>query len=136
MIRAMAAALAVALLAAGCSDPTPPAAPTPVDPTITETFTGTLNLSGNNVHQFPVSVVGSLKVTLASLTPSAAVGIGVGTPSSTTGTCNVLSSMTAVAGPSFQLSGTATVSGNFCVSIFDVGNLVEPVNYTIVVLHS
>jgi hypothetical protein len=28
------------------------------------------------------------------------------------------------------------VSGNFCVSIYDVGNMVEPVNYTVTVQHS
>ena len=34
------------------------------------------------------------------------------------------------------LSGTAMIRGQFCVSIFDVGNLVEPATYTITVLHS
>jgi hypothetical protein len=129
-------ALAVALLVAGCSDPTPPPAPSPVDATITDTFSGTLNVSGNNVHQFPVSQVGSLKVTLTSLDPPASVGIGVGTPSPSSGTCTILSNMNVVAGPSVQISGTATVTGNFCVSIYDAGNLVEPVNYTVVILHS
>jgi hypothetical protein len=35
-----------------------------------------------------------------------------------------------------QISGTATLIGNFCVAVTDVGNLVEPVTYTITVLHS
>ena len=34
------------------------------------------------------------------------------------------------------LSGTATVSGSFCVLVSDVGNLVESVNYTITLTHS
>jgi len=34
------------------------------------------------------------------------------------------------------LSGTATVAGAFCISVYDVGNLVEPVTYTVTVLHS
>jgi hypothetical protein len=44
--------------------------------------------------------------------------------------------MTAVSGASVQISGTATVVGNYCVSVADVGNLVEPVTYTVVVNHS
>ena len=53
----------------------------------------------------------------------------------TTG-CTVLDTLTAVPGPAPQLSGTATVSGDFCVAVYDVGNLVEPVTYTVTVLHS
>ncbi|MBZ5558430.1 MAG: hypothetical protein LAO77_14260 [Acidobacteriia bacterium] len=119
-----------------CSDPTPPAAPTPVPPTITDTFTGTLTLAGNNSHPFTVSQVGGLRVSLTGVSPSAAVGIGVGTPSTATGTCTVLANMTAVLNPGVQMSGTATVTGTFCIAVFDVGNLVESVNYTITVLHS
>jgi hypothetical protein len=119
-----------------CSDPTPPAAPTPVTPTISETFTGTLTLAGSNSHPFSVSQVGGVSVSLTLVSPSAAVGIGVGTPSTATGTCTVLSTLTAVGGPGYQMSGTATVTGSFCLAVFDVGNLVESVAYTITVLHS
>lgn len=121
---------------AACSDPTPPAAPTPVTPTVTETFTGTLGLAGNNSHLFTVSQVGGVRVSLTGVSPSAAVGIGVGTPSTSTGACLLLGNLTAVGGPSVQMSGTATVTGNFCLAVFDVGNLVESVTYTITVLHS
>ena len=130
------AVLGVVLLAAGCSDPTPPPAPTPVVPTITDSFSGTLLVSSSNVHPFTVHQVGGVSVTLTSVDPGAAVRISVGTPSTTTATCTVINGMTIVASPSAQLSGTATVTGDFCVSVADVGNLVEPVNYTITVLHS
>jgi hypothetical protein len=132
----LAVALTVALAAAGCSDPAVPAAPTPVAPTITDTFTGTLLQLETNSHPFAVQQVGGIKVTISSVQPSAAVQIGIGTPSSASGTCLVLSSLTVVASEGAQISGTATVSGNFCVAVADVGNLVEPVNYTITVLHS
>ena len=103
-------------------------------PTIPETFTGTLLTLGANTQQFTVQQVGGLKVSIISVDPSAAVGIGVGTPSG--GSCLVLTNLTAVAGPGAQLSGTATVPGTFCVEVYDVGNLVEPVSYTVSVLHS
>ena len=132
----LAIALSLAALCGGCSDPTPPAAPTPVDATISEPFPGTLNPFGTNVHQFTVSQVGRVKVTLDSVVPSAAIGIAVGTPSVATGTCLAIQGLTAVGGPSVQISGTATITGNFCIQVTDVGNLVEPVSYSITVLHS
>jgi hypothetical protein len=128
--------LSMMLTAVGCGDPIPPAAPTPVSPTIEEPFTGTLAAFGSNVHPFTVKQVGGLVVIISSVAPSAAVGVGIGTPSVSTGTCTVLSSLTVVAGPGAQLSGTATIAGTFCVQVFDVGNLVESVAYTITVIHS
>ena len=33
-------------------------------------------------------------------------------------------------------TGTATITGTFCVSVYDVGNLVQSVDYVVTVLHS
>jgi hypothetical protein len=126
-------ALVLSLMTAGCSDPIVPAAPSLATPTVTESFSDTLLVRGSNTHQFTVQQVGGLKVSVDNVTPGAAVGLGVGTPS--VGACAVLSNLTAVPGPAPQLSGTATVAGTFCVSVYDVGNLVEPVTYTVTVLH-
>jgi hypothetical protein len=128
--------LVVAVVASGCSDPVVPAAPTPVAPTVTETFTGTLLQLGANSHTFSVQQIGGIKVSITKIEPSAAVGIGVGTPSTASGTCLAISNLTAVASEGTQISGTATLTGSFCVSVSDVGNLVEPVTYSITVLHS
>ena len=130
------AALCLAVIAGGCSDPVAPRLPNPVTPTITETFTGTLAVGGVNLHQFRVNQIGGLKVTLSEVLPGAAVQLSVGTPSPATGACSPLNGLTTVAGPDVQISGTATIPGNFCVSVGDVGNLVESVSYTVSVLHS
>jgi hypothetical protein len=136
MKYAVSVALAATLAASACSDPAVPAAPTPAAPTITDTFTGTLLQFGTNSHPFAVQQVGGIKISVTTIDPSAAIGIGIGTPSSASGACLVLSQVTAVASPGAQISGNATLIGSFCVSVTDVGNLVEPVNYTITVLHS
>jgi len=133
---ALACALALAALAVACSDPVAPNPPIPVTPTITESFSGTLTIGGSNLHQFTVNQPGGLKVMLTSVVPSAAVQLSIGTPSTATGTCAVLNGLTAVADVNAQISGTATVPGTFCVSVADIGNLVESVDYTISVLHS
>ena len=135
-MKIVAAAAGVLLLASACSDPALPAAPIPAIPTLTDSFTATLGPSSTNTHTFAVTQVGGVKVTLVDVEPSAALGIGIGTPSTATASCLVATSTTAVAGTTVQLSGTATVTGNFCISVSDVGNLVEPVTYSINVIHS
>ena len=134
MKRFLAVVLGMTLCTVGCADPSAPVTPTPAAPTITETFTGQLLVLGSNTHTFPVQQIGGLQVTINGITPSAAVGIGVGTPSGAS--CLVSQTLTAVANPTAQISGTATITGNFCVIVYDVGGLVEPVNYTVTVLHS
>ena len=134
MKKTFAVVLGFALMAAGCSDPLPPAAPTPATPTIVENITGTLLVNGSNTHPFTVNEVGGVRVVLNTVAPGAAVRIGIGTPGS--GSCLILANTTAVGGADTLLSGTATVSGNFCVLVADVGNLVESVNYTITLTHS
>jgi hypothetical protein len=124
----------LALVMSACSDPTPPVTPTPVPATITEVFTGTLLVAGNNMIPFTVQQVGALKVTLTAVAPPATLGLGIGTPSG--GVCVPFQQANVAPGGPPALSGTATVSGNFCVSIYDVGNMVEPVNYTVTVQHS
>jgi hypothetical protein len=134
MKRILWAVLGAALFTAGCSDPVAPSTPIPVVPTVTDTFSDTLLVLGSNTHQFTVAAIGGVKVSLTSLVPGAVVLLGVGT--SGVGTCSVLDHVATVAGPSVQLSGTATVPGSYCIIIQDPGNLVEPAAYTINVLHS
>lgn len=129
-----AAALAAALLTAACADPVAPVAPTPVLPTVAETFSDTLLVLGANTHSFTVTDIGGVKVSLTSLKPGAVVGLGVGT--SGVGRCSIIDHIPAVAGASIQLSGTVTVPGTYCVEVYDLGNLVESVAYIVNVLHS
>lgn len=140
MKRILWVVLGAALVTAGCADPIAPATPTPAVPTVVDTFSDTLLLLGANTHLFTVSTIGGVKVTLTRVEPGSAVGVGVGTPSN--GSCSLIDHINAVAGQSVLLSGTATVPGSYCVAIYDitdgsgVGSLVEPVAYTINVLHS
>ena len=126
--------LGAALLTAACSDPVAPATPTPVVPVTAEVFSDTLLVLGANTHSFTVSEIGGLRVSLTSLQPGAAVGLGVGTFGA--GSCTVIDHISAVAGASIQMSGTVTVPGTYCVEVYDLGNLVESVSYTVNVLHS
>jgi hypothetical protein len=128
------ALLAMALLASSCSDPVAPAAPTPVEATITEQFSATLAPRGSNVHAFTVSQVGRLRVTLTSLPPGVTVVVGVGTLSGAV--CADSQKVGAQASATPALSGTATITGAFCVSVTDNGEMTGPAEYSLTVSHS
>lgn len=134
MKRIVLAAFGVALVTAGCADPSAPLTPTPAVPTVTDTFSDTLLVLGANTHPFTVAAFGGVRVTLTSVEPGATVGLGIGT--SSFGSCNIVDRVQSVAGSAVQLSGTITVPGSYCVTISDLGNLVGPAVYTINVLHS
>jgi hypothetical protein len=123
----------VALACGACAE-TVPAAPSVGPATVTETFTATLGVSGSNTHPITVQNVGKFTVTLVSVDPAVAVGIAVGSLSN--GTCLALSSNTTVHDPgTVAVSGTA-LAGSFCVEVYDVGNVVDTLTYTIAVAHS
>ena len=134
MKRILLVVLGAALVTGGCADPSAPATPTAALPTVAETFSDTLLVLGANTHTFTVNALGAVKVSLTSVEPGVAVGLGIGTPS--LGSCSVIDKVQTVASTAVQLSGTATVPGLYCVTIYDLGNLVEPAVYTINVLHS
>src|SRR5438309_8660791 len=136
MSRIIVVVFCVALIASACTDPVAPPAPTPVVPTVTDTFTGTLSPLATNSHPFVVSAIGGVKVTLTTVDPPVKLAIGIGTPSTTTGTCAVITSTITVPSTTPQLSGTATIAGNYCVAVSDPGNVTDTAAYTITVLHS
>jgi hypothetical protein len=163
MRRSLALALGGAFLAAAaaCSgNTTPTPISTPIaSPTITESYTGTLFVAGSNLHSFQVTNASEVDVTLVSLTTVAVVAdptatppvvgvpavpvttpliLTVGQPTLTTlgVQCSNLKSVSAVAGPSPQLTGQA-LGGTYCVSISDpTSALPSAVSYAITVAHS
>src|SRR5882724_1196436 len=101
--RILAGVLGIALAAAGCNDPTPPLTPTPAVPMVSDTFNGSLTSFATNSHPFIVNQIGGVKVTLTNVDPRIQLSIGIGTPSTTTGTCAVIQSTTTEPGTVPQL---------------------------------
>jgi hypothetical protein len=129
----IAAILAAAIFAAGCSDDTP-TTPTPTTPeTLTDTFTGTLNRNGASTFTFSINAAGTVYVTLTSVADSAlTVGLSLGTWNGAA--CStVLSNDSAVQGTT--LTGTATGIGTLCARVYDVGKVSNPVDYQLTVIH-
>jgi hypothetical protein len=137
--------LAASTALAGCggsSNPTTVTAPTGT--LTTDTFNGTLNPPVNgqfqaNVHTFNVTTGnGNITITLVSAGPPPTIqlGLGLGNPSST-GTCSIISGFTTqtAAGSTSQLGASGAPSGAYCVVVADIGNVLQPVSYTLTVAH-
>ncbi len=120
--------------AASSSTPTTPTTNTPT--AITDTYKGTIALNGAERFSFVTAVSGTTSATLTSLTPSdAVVGLGLGSFTSSTGTCDVmLANDKATLGSLLQ--GQSDRAGNLCVRVYDsTGTLAVPVSYTVQVVH-
>ena len=128
--------LALVLSAAAChSNNTNLVAPTPTPDPVTNTFTGTLNRNGATNFQFSVSGSGIVYVTLTSvadgITP---VGLSLGTWNIASGSCTtVLANDLAAQGA--IITGAVTGIGTLCARVYDVGKVVDPLDYELTVVH-
>ena len=123
---------AATLTAAGCESD-PPTEPDPPE-NVTDTFTGSLTKNGAATFPFTVSAAGTITAAIATLEPetTASVGLSLGTWNGTA--CNVvIANDQAVQGSS--VIGQTTGGGSLCVRIFDTGKIVDPLNFTITVVH-
>ena len=136
MRRVIPLALSMALATVACDNGSSTPAPTSPSALTTETFSGTVAVGSSDFHTFTATQGGTVSVTLNAAGPPATIfmGLGIGTPSSST--CALLSGATAdtQAGTTSQLSGTLD-PGAYCVEVYDVGNETTPVNYAVTVAH-
>ncbi len=123
----------LALSAAACGDDsTTPTAPTELT---TESYTGTIAPQETDTYTFTVKASGQLTVMLNSVAPLATMAIGVAIGGWDGTNCTpVAINQNARAGTSSVLSGIAN-PGNFCIQVFDSGNLSDSVDYAIQVTH-
>ena len=139
------AVLLAAALAASCggSDTAPTQIAAPA--TSTETFTGTVQppISGQgqaDAHNFTIASAGTLTVTLTAAGPPATIkmGVGVGSPN-TAGVCVLLSQTSwqeVAASTTPALQGDVTTPGTYCIVVFDTGNVLQTVTYSVTVVHT
>jgi len=110
--------------------------PTTPDPvTVTETFSGTININGAATHTFFTSATGAVTATLTSLgeNPPAQVGFSVGTFAGSS--CSLIITNDKAVVTSVVAGVVTTLGGSLCVRIYDVGSLTESVPYEIRVEH-
>lgn len=131
--RVLLAAGVIALSGCGSSTPTTPTTPAP-DRT-TETFTGTLSKGGSVSQIFTVQQQGQVDLTLTKTDPLATITLGIGISQTSANQCiPVLLAYNNAAQAGTVMSGTAA-PGAYCAVVYDVGNISDPVTYTLTVVH-
>ncbi|MFN8057946.1 MAG: hypothetical protein U0Q12_02190 [Vicinamibacterales bacterium] len=133
-VRSALLVLGTTLVAAGCGGTTA-AVTAPTTSPVTETFASILTPQGAATRIFGTSVAGTLRVTLTSAgPPSTVVGLGLGIRDTSGQACQLTSAVNTTAGTSAQLSAAAD-AGTYCVRIYDVTGLPEPINFSITIVH-
>lgn len=128
--------LAAAVVAGGCDNDVGNT-PTEPPPTVTETFTGTVDVNGGMSHTFTIAAAGTVTATLTEVTPDSTVPVGfaLGTWNASSSTCQqVIPNDAALQG--LILTGSVQGAGILCVRLYDPGDkLTAPVGYTVTVVH-
>lgn len=125
---------AVAALPAACGNtPTTPTATT-TSP-VTESYSTLLSVRGASSRSFAIPTRGSVSVTLSAVTPAGTVvGLGVGIPRANGSGCLLTRSIDTTAAASPQIVIDADV-GSYCVQVYDLGTLTDPVAFTVAIVH-
>jgi hypothetical protein len=131
-LRWVSLACALAAAACGSDTTTTPTTPTPV--ILTDTFTGTLNQNGGQTYTFLTAASGNITATLTTVAPDSTLVVGLSLGTYNGSACQiVLAKDNAIQGASVVGSGNST--GTFCVRIYDVGKITDPITYQIDVMH-
>jgi hypothetical protein len=130
-------AVAVPSLACDNSDSSSSGITTPTTPLTSQTFTGTVAVGGSSSNTtFVVAVSGEVDITVTALGPPANIimGLAVGIPNATDGSCVAPAGTLQVQASTTPLAGSEP-AGSYCVKLYDVGYMSAPINYTITVAH-
>jgi hypothetical protein len=133
--------LALMAGAAGCDNnttttPTTPTTPSTPGTSVTETFTGTLNMNGAATYPFTAGGPGTVTATLTSVAPDSTVAIGLLIGAWTGSACqNSISNDSAT--QTAVVTGTVTAAAALCARVYDTGKVTaaQPVNFTVTIVH-
>lgn len=128
--------VALSLIVTGCGENTDtPTTPALTPATVTDSYSGILTKNGALTHPFTVTGPGGISAQLVSLAGDSVVPVGMGLGTWNGSSCQiVLANDSAIQGS--VVVGTSSTAGDFCVRIYDAaGTVVEPVTYTIQVVH-
>lgn len=121
-----------AALGAGCgNNDATPTAPTTRSSPVTETFSSNLTVQGSAIRMITAIQSGTFTATLTSAAqPGVQVGLAIGLRNGNASQCLATREVMAAAGSSPQLSAQVD-AGDYCVRIFDIGQLQSPMNFSV-----
>ena len=129
--------LALALGAAGCSDsPTSPtdSADTAITTPVLVTYVGAVGPAGTASRSFTAQLGGTAVAAVNAISPTTALGVGLGIPRVDGTGCLLARSATAADGASAQVSASVD-AGNLCVHVFAPSTAALTVNFTVTLEH-
>jgi hypothetical protein len=126
------ALVCTATLFVGCGSVSTPTTPSNPSGPITENWSSTVAPGGESSRSFTVNAAGTITVTLTAAGDT--LGLGVGVPRVSGGGCRLGVSVNTAAGSSPQLT-TSADAGQYCVQVFDLGTLREPVGFAVKIDH-
>jgi hypothetical protein len=97
-----------------------------------ETWTSVLAPGGTSSRSFTVKAAGTISVTMTSA--GTTVGLGVGLPKVTGGGCRLGVAVNAAASTTPQIS-TQADAGQYCVQVYDLGTLTDPIPFALKIDH-
>jgi hypothetical protein len=133
--RAVLLLIPVIAIAVAC-DNGPSTVIPPTNPSVTETFAGTLTKNGSITHQFAVTSRGTVTVTLTKVDPDATLAIGVSLGTWNGASCQLILSNDATTVGSGVL-GTVSGVANLCLKVYDAAGTVPATSeaYSVDVAH-
>ena len=123
--------LSAGMSLAGCGSDKPPTTPSNPSGTMTENWSSVVAPGGASTRSFTLNSAGTIVVTL---TAGPTVGLGVGLPRTTGGGCRLGVSVNASPGTTPQIS-TQADAGQYCVQVYDLGMLSDPVGFALKIEH-
>jgi len=128
-------ALGLAGLSAACGDNNSSTATSPSTQTgpKTESWSSVLAPAGASSRSFTVTAAGTINVTMTDA-GGRVIGLGVGLPRTTGGGCRLGVAVNASADSSPQIS-TQADAGQYCVEVFDLGTLTDPIPFSLKIEH-
>lgn len=135
-------ALVVLLTSLGCGE-TPASTTAPsATTTYTDVFTGSVlqgavSYGADNQNHFTVHEAGDITATITKLTPldTITIGLGLGIYDTATSTCS-LQLFGDTAKLNLALTASVGTAGELCVGVYDVGNIIDSIDYEVTIVHT
>jgi len=124
-------ALSAAMMLAACGSDNTPTTPSRPSGPMTENWSSVVAPGGASTRSFSVNSAGTIVVTL---TAGPTVGLGVGLPRTNGGGCRLGVSVNASPGTTPQIN-TQADAGQYCVQVYDLGTLADPVGFALKIEH-
>jgi len=124
--------LMVVMLLSACGGDSTPTTPSGTSTATSENWSGVVAPGGQSSRSFTVNSSGTITITLTAA--GSTLGLGVGLPRVSGGGCRLGVSVNASAGSSPQIS-TAADAGQYCVQVYDLGTLRDPVGFALKIDH-